>query len=61
MALEQRVRTGRGALWTTSGVKAGLRRTDACNVAQVCIDGQRAWTTGYESVEAQVHVGRRRS
>ena len=61
MALERSVRTGRGAPWTMSGVIAALGRTDACSVAQVCIDCQRVWTAGYEIVEAQVHIGRRRS
>ena len=61
MALGRRVRTGRGALWTTAGVIAGLRRTYVCDVAKVCIDCQRAWTIGYEIVEAQLHVDRRRS
>ena len=55
MALRQRVRTGLGDLWTMAGVIAGLRRTDACGVARVCIDRQRARTIGYEIVQAEVH------
>ena len=61
MACGRRGRKSLGALRTMAGVIAGLRRMDAMDVAQVCIDHQRAWTVGYEIVKRQVHSGRRRS
>ena len=42
MAFGRRGRKSLGALRTMAGVIAGLRRMDALDIAQVCIDRQRA-------------------